>query len=157
MKTIRILSICFLACFIGTQLIAQKGGYEYIQQKRVKFLVLNLDLSIEESQQFWPVYNEYSAKKAELSESYKKDYGDFKKFEGATEEEHRRVVEGMIENRISQAALLKTYTTRYLEVLSAKKVYRLFTLEEEFNKNLMKQLRKPPAAGPKKGKGNQKR
>jgi len=33
------------------------------------------------------------------------------------------------------------------------KVYQLYRLEEEFNKNLMRQLRKPPPSNQKKGKG----
>ena len=59
----------------------------------------------------------------------------------------------MVENRISQAELLKEYTDVYLEVLPAEKVFRLYNLEEEFNRNLLRQLRKPPPQDQKKGTG----
>ena len=132
---------------------AQKGWYEYIQQKRVEFLIVNLELPIEESQNFWPVYNEYYKKKNELSNALKEKYGDFKKFEGTDDEEYRRVIEGMMKNRISQAELLNTYNEKYLQILPAEKVFRLYQLEEEFNKNLMRQIRIPPPQEKKRGRG----
>ena len=137
--------ILIIFCSSITLLHAQKGGYDYILQKKIEFLVLNMDLTIEESQTFWPVYNEYSAKKSELSKEYKEKYEDAKKLQNATEEEYRKTIEGMMANRINQAILLREYSEKYLKVLSAEKVYKLFALEEEFNKNLMRQLRKPPA------------
>ena len=151
MKKLRFLLMLMFACWITTAVYAQKGGHEYIQQKRVEYLIVNMDLSVEESQNFWPVYNEYYKKKNALTESYKEKYGDFKKFEGAVEEDFRRALQGMLENRLSQAELLKEYTDVYLEVLPAEKVFRLYSLEEEFNKNLLRQLRKPPPQNQKKG------
>jgi len=152
MKNLKFIYLILLVCFTTAAVYSQKGGHEYIQQKRVEYLTVNMDLSVEESQKFWPVYNEFSKKKTDLSESYKEKYGDFKKFEGAGEEDFKKALEGMVENRISQAELMKQYNAKYLQVLPAEKVYQLYRLEEEFNKNLMRQLRKPPPEQ-KKGKG----
>ena len=111
MKNKKSMFILLFALCVAAQTYAQKGGHEYIQQKRVEFLILKMNLTVEESQKFWPVYNEYYKKKNNLSESYKKQYGDFRKFEGAS--------------------------------------------EEEFNKNLLRQLQKPPPKNQKKGRGKQ--
>jgi len=153
MNNKRFFFILLLACCLIASAVAQKRSHEYIQQKRVEYLILNMDLSVMESQNFWPVYNEYYQKKNDLSESYKVKYGDFKKFEGKEEEDYLKSIEGMIKNRISQAELLNVYNEKYLEILSAKKVFHLYRLEEEFNKNLMRQLRKPPPQDQKKRRG----
>ena len=45
-------------------LSAQRGGEraergEQIEQQRIAFITTELDLSVEEAQTFWPLYNDY--------------------------------------------------------------------------------------------------
>ncbi|GAB5553159.1 MAG: hypothetical protein Sapg2KO_27500 [Saprospiraceae bacterium] len=132
--------LCFLL-FLSLA-FSQKGNRRNeIIKKRVEYLIPRLDLTIEESQAFWPLYNEYQKKKSELSRTIGERFGDYKKEAPRTEEEYRKALAGMMENKIKQNELLTQYNIKYLEVLTPKKVYHLYQCEEQFNKFLLRQLK----------------
>lgn len=121
---------------------SQKGNrHDEIIKKRVEYLIPKLDLTIEESQAFWPLYNEYQKKKSALAGEIRERFGDYKKAAPQTEVEYRKAVAGMIENKIKQNELIIKYNTKYLEVLGAEKVYYLYQYEDNFNKFLLRQLK----------------
>ena len=52
-------------------LSAQREGkraerIEKIEQQRIAFITTDLDLSVEEAQAFWPLYNDYQSMKKEI-------------------------------------------------------------------------------------------
>jgi hypothetical protein len=112
-----------------------------LQQKRVEFLITKMNLTVEESQKFWPLFNEYYEKRHELSIKNREQYGDQELTPQSTEKDYLNAVNGMLDYKEKQALLIKTYYEKYLKILSAEKVYNLNLFEEEFNKILLKQLK----------------
>ena len=70
-----------------------------------------------------------------------------------TEKDFLNAINGILDYKEKQAQLTNTYYQQYLQILSAEKVYKLYQLEEEFNKILLKQLKDYP----KEDKQNQKK
>ena len=69
MKKFKFFSMMIVAVILlsQTNVIAQRGkGYENkkenIEAQKVAFITSKLNLTTEESQKFWPVYNEYESK-----------------------------------------------------------------------------------------------
>jgi hypothetical protein len=145
MKRIQ-LTLAFILLAAGfTTLSAQKqDNYKLLQQKRVEFLIQKMDLTVGESQKFWPLFNEYYEKRHELSVENRAKYGDQEMDPKITEKDFLNAINGILDYKEKQAQLTNTYYQQYLQILSAEKVYKLYQLEEEFNKILLKQLKDYP-------------
>jgi hypothetical protein len=120
---------------------AQRIGYNEITEKRIEFISSRLNLNAQESEKFWPVFRQFYEQREQIAKKSKlknKQTGDSKP---STEEEFINAINFMIDNKIDQTMLMKEYTKKYLEMLPAEKVYRLYQLDEEFNKYLLDQIK----------------
>jgi hypothetical protein len=144
MKTIKLVLLVFLLfCKIQPISAQKQDNYKMLQQKRVEFLITKLNLTVEESQKFWPLYNEYYERKHDLSIENRARFGDHEHLSQGTEEDYLKALNGLFDYKTKQEQLFQTYYKKYLQVLSAEKVYQLYRYEEEFNKMLLRQLQDP--------------
>lgn len=134
-------TILIVFLFLSLAFSQKNNRHDEINKKRVEYLISKLDLTVEESQSFWPLYNEYQKKKSALSSAIKERFGDYKKATPHTEEEYRKAVAGMMEHKTKQNELITQYNAKYLAVLSAEKVFYLYQYEDKFNKSLLRQLK----------------
>lgn len=134
-------TLLFVFLFLSLA-FAQKGSrHKEIIKKRIEYLKPKLDLTVGQSQVFWPLYNEYQEKKSALSKTIIEKFGDYKKDIPHTEEEYRKAVNGIMENKVKQNELMTQYYTQYLEVIGPEKVYYLYQYEDQFNKLLLRKLK----------------
>ena len=124
-------------------LSAQRGGErgsrgEKIQQQRIAFITTELDLSVEEAQTFWPLYNDYQDAKKEIGPDRKTQ----KKIEDMTEEESRLVLSQSMDAKSKQVELEIEFMNKLERVLPAKKRLKLIRLEREFKKTVLKRYQK---------------
>jgi len=124
--------ICLI---INTGLMAQdrRGHYERIEAIKVAFITKKLDLTTEEAQKFWPVYNNYQK---ELMELMRKRREDRQKTDIAPNDKINADL--TYESRILD--LKKKYKKLYLKAIPADKVLLLYQAEREFREHLIKQL-----------------
>ncbi|MEM6717848.1 MAG: hypothetical protein AAF611_00900 [Bacteroidota bacterium] len=139
-KYITLLLLCF-----GLSLgMAQQDGKirEKIKKLRIAFFTENLDLTAEEAQQFWPVYNAYDDINHELRvKNLNKVKRDIQRNPNMSEEEAtaaldriQSIEKQVYENGVNLIAKLRKF-------LPAQKIIRLKKAERDFNKDLMKQFR----------------
>ena len=113
---------------------------EKIEAQKVAFLTEKLQLTTEQSQKFWPVYNEYSAKKEVLSKAYRTHPKGFRKAE-LTETQADSVILADIQHEQAMLDLKKEYIAKFKGVLPSSKVAKLANAEREFRKMLLKLVR----------------
>lgn len=134
MKTSSYIASLFLAlilmCSVGTaDAFAQsgkKGQSDKLQSMKVAFFTGELDLSTEEAESFWPVYNEYDAKRRALRKAAKNDDS----------------AEATLANKESRVALDKAYLAKFKKVLPAEKVDRLYAAEKKWKEKLLVEMKK---------------
>ena len=146
MKILKIITTAiFLFLLCSSQIIfAQPGGKkkEQIEALRMAFITNKLELTGKEAQQFWPVYNEYQDKLEALRKTRKMEIRqESGKLETITDQEAEQIIEAELGLRAKEVELNKTYFAKFKQVLSAKKVLKLMRAEEEFKKELIKQLK----------------
>jgi hypothetical protein len=124
-----------MCLIINTGLMAQdrRGHYERIEAIKVAFITKKLDLTTEEAQKFWPVYNNYQK---ELMELMRKRREDRQKTDIAPNDKINADL--TYESRILD--LKKKYKKLYLKAIPADKVLLLYQAEREFREHLIKQL-----------------
>lgn len=125
----------------------QKERRENIEAQKVGFLTKKLDLTPEEAQKFWPVYNQYDGKLQELRNKRREDMKNAKEnVEGMSDKEIEQLVDNEMTFRQKELDLQKEYHSKFKAVLPIKKVAKLYRADEEFKRFLLNELkdRKPP-------------
>lgn len=122
----------------------QQGNnkYEKIEAQRVAFITQELNLTPDEAKVFWPVYNEYDAKRHELKKAFKNNENLHKPdIEKLTEKEASQMLDNQIIEAQKLLDLRKEYHAKFKSVLPAVKVLELYDAEREFQKMLIERLR----------------
>jgi Skp family chaperone for outer membrane proteins len=127
---------------LGGQASAQTKAdkKEQIASFRVAFITKELSLSSKEAQLFWPVYNEYQDKLETLRKSRRKENRKLTP-ETMTDQEAELFIENETDFKINEANLQKQYYTRFKQSLPIIKVALLIKAEEDFKRELLKQLK----------------
>ena len=143
MKHYLVLILLFCAfTFSGTKTFAQDGHSherkENIEAAKVAFLTDKMGLTPEQSQKFWPIYNEYEAKRRAMIKSYRIDFRQ--DVDELTDEQVEARVAKIFDMKEKELALDKEYAERYQKVISVKQLVKLYRGEREFTKLLLKRL-----------------
>ena len=115
---------------------------EQIKAQKVAFITNKLDLTVEEAQRFWPVYNEFDDKKEELQKTFIQNrWFEELNVESLTDEEAIQIADEQIIMAQKQLDLRKKYYIMYKSILPPKKVLLLFKAEKEFQRHLLEKIR----------------
>jgi hypothetical protein len=101
---------------------------------KINLINKNLNLTSEESERFWPVYNQYQNELTEVLRQ-KKANGTDSQVNGAEQVDRELYYDQKI------LSLRKHYRDEFLKILPPEKVSKLYQTEHEFNKELIRQLR----------------
>jgi Spy/CpxP family protein refolding chaperone len=118
-----------------------------IESMKIAFLTKKLNLTPEEAQQFWPVYNQYTDKLQELRRKRRMENKEAKhNFEEMSDKEVEHAVDNEIVFRQKELDIQKEYHAKFKSVLPIKKVAKLYEAEEQFKKVLLDKLKRdqPP-------------
>jgi len=120
-----------------------------MEAQRVAFITQELKLTPDEAKAFWPVYNEYDAKRHDLKKSFRES-GDYHKtdIDKLTEKEATQILDNQIIEAQKFLDLRKEYHAKFKSVLPAVKILKLYDAERQFQKMLMDKMHsnnsKPP-------------
>jgi len=113
-----------------------------IQAQRAAFFTERLSLTPAEAEKFWPVYNEYDAKRARLNAEETRLINLFKENKASlTDKEIDSDIKKIFETRKAITALNEDYYLKFRQVLPARKVMKLIITETQFRVWLLNKLR----------------
>lgn len=115
---------------------------EKIEALKVSFITQKLELTREEAQRFWPVYNEYQDAKDALRKERKdlfKNYNE--RFDDLSEKELTDLVDKQIIYRQRDLDLMKKYHAEFKSILPVKKIALLYRAEDEFRAKVLQEYR----------------
>lgn len=141
-----LLSITLLFFIIGAQVPGfsqdrhhpSKERLQNIQNAKIAYLTEKLDLTPEQSQKFWPIYNQLETEK----ESYREKWHSLRNenLDAMNDVEIRNALNTRLSWRQSELDLDKHYMDKFLRVISARQLAILYRSEREFTKVLLKKL-----------------
>ncbi|MFN0202600.1 MAG: hypothetical protein ACKVTZ_13835 [Bacteroidia bacterium] len=144
----------FLMLFLGAllHLIAQPADVEENQEKvktlKIGFLTKRLNLTSEEAQKFWPVYNQFTEEMEKVKGDTKLMHRAVQQgFQTMTDKEVETLADEFVAQRRKEADILEKYHKQFRQVLPIRKVAMLYKSERDFKRELLKQLRDAPAGG----------
>ena len=142
--TITLIAWLFFAMITGVPVKAQlnPSRAEKLNAQRVAFITERLQLTPGEAEKFWPVYNEYRAKKMKIEKEKVQLVRDYSSRESqVTDKEAVKIADEYVALEQKQADLLVQYNKKFQEVLPPAKVLRLYRAENQFTVYLLRQLR----------------
>jgi hypothetical protein len=144
------ITVLSLLLFINTSVFSQNGTLaqqkkEKIEAQKVAFITQKLNLTPDESQKFWPVYNEFEAQKETLAKSHRQAVKGFKNIE-LNDAQADSLITADIEFDQSMLDLRKAYISKFKSVLPAAKVARLPEAERDFRAMLLKLIKEQKKA-----------
>ena len=147
-KTIIIALIAFIFCL---KVSAQQGGKERIKAFKTAYITEQLDLSVEEAEKFWPVYNQYDKELFKLKiERGRKDRRRIKEVggpENLSDEEATSIIFGMLNSEKEASVTREKMYNELSKILSPAKLLALYQAEMNFSKRLLSEYRKGKGKG----------
>ena len=139
MKKAIILIVFGLLTTVGYGQKQQAKAQEKLQAARIALITERLNLTPDQAQQFWPVYNEYAEQRRTLQQGYKRARQQYD-LQNMTEEQGRELRKIGLETKQKNLNLEKEYGDRLNNVVSARQLMALKKAEEDFRAMVIKQL-----------------
>ena len=116
---------------------------ERILAQKVAFITQELQLTPEEAQKFWPLYNEFSARKEEYAKARKSTERSAKQTGTAqlSDQQAEDLINAELLFEQQVLDLKKEYKEKYKAVIGIQKTVKLYQAEKDFNTYLLKQLK----------------
>ena len=136
-------ALCFIA-IIGTA--AQPKNREDWKQKmmneKIAFLTTELDITPEEGQAFWPVYNKVNQEKDAAMGNVFKAYRNLTKAveEGVKGKELEKLLKEYLNAQQAQREVEEESADKFMKVLSTEKTAKLYLAEERFRRRQIHKL-----------------
>ena len=136
------ISLILAATFIYADAGNRCDWKEKMMSERVAFLTLEMNLTPEEAQVFWPVYNQINGEKDEAIHSVFKAY---KALDEAiktekSEKEISRLLDAYLSAKAAQSEFEKKADEQFRKVLPVSKVAKLYLGEEKFRRQHIRKL-----------------
>ncbi len=121
---------------------SQQSKREKIESFRIAYYTQQLNLSTEEAQKFWPVYNAMQDELRELRKQTRlKINFDKEQINKLSDAEAEALVDGEIKYRQAKLNIESKYHEKFKSVLPVKKVAQFYHTQEDFKRELLKLLR----------------
>lgn len=118
---------------------AQPGNKEKIEAAKIGFISERLELTPKQAQAFWPMYNEYSAKKKEIRKAINQ-----LKIENSDNETDAEILDDIKKINLykqREVDIEKEYVDKFLTVITPKQLAALYKAEKQFTKILLDKLK----------------
>lgn len=137
-KFIGLILSMFLISSIG---VAQKDKFkvqEKIKARRIAFITEKLQLTPDEAQVFWPLFNDFQEKRQGINKTYRRKAN----FDLMSDEEVVKHVDQQLEKEEKMLALKKEFIGELKTVLPIRKVAMLPRAEKRFKEWMLTQIKR---------------
>ena len=142
-STLIILFLAFASAVCAQPQRDKQETRDRIEAMRISFITQRLDLSTEEAQKFWPVYNEYRKELEQVlgnKEEGPHHHGPKPDIDKMSDSEVKTMMEEEMEKHAKLLTLRKNYFQKFQKVLPIKKVAKLYDAERDFQRQLIRKL-----------------
>lgn len=127
----------------NAQEATKKMNIAEFEKRKTEYITEAAELSKEEANKFFPVYNELTKKRFELHKEYRGKVEKMKDNKSdMSADEYKKLLENDVELKIKEAELEKEYSSILEKVISPEKLYKAQQAERKFMQEEIKKFRK---------------
>lgn len=124
------ITFCFIVFLCFPILAQDRGQFERIESAKIAFVSNRLDLSPQEAQEFFPIYNQYQREMGDIiRKKHSQDQGN-----------RRQGSPNALDFDSDILACKKKYLEKFKAVIPAAKAVKFFDAERDFRDQLFKEL-----------------
>lgn len=127
---------------------AHKPDPKKFKVMKIAYLTEKLELTPEEAQQFWPIYNEFESKKKLERKEFRDDKKDMEKEIELSDADIEKMLNEHLQLKQDELNLEKEYLAKFKTVLPMKKIGALYKAEESFKRDLLRKMKAPTPPTP---------
>lgn len=139
----------FIVLLLPLAVVSQENKHEKLKAFKTAYLTEQLDLTKNEAEKFWPVYNVYEEKTHKLKiQSYKTVKREIYKkggFNSISDKEAETYLKSLMDNEEEMISLKINLYKNLKSILSSKKILQLYHAEHEFNRKLLDEYKRKQA------------
>jgi hypothetical protein len=145
--TSRILILILMLCNLTGALYAQeRKGREEQREKfrsmKIAYFTEELELTSEEAEKFWPLYNDYEKKKREVSQyRHRRSQNIDEQLANMTDQEAEKMADDIIESRKKEVELAEAFHRDLKKIFPSKKVMKYYITEHGFREYMLRKIR----------------
>ena len=140
MKILNLIAAFLISGFVFNA-FGQKAGEDNVHTFKIAFITKRLDLTSEQAEKFWPIYNKYEDELKLLRDANSKVLLNvYINIETMNDNELEGIVNQELTFRQNELDVTKKYIPQFKSVLPIRKVLKLFKAEEDFKKELIKRM-----------------
>lgn len=130
-----------------TLLSVAQGGryhkdYQKIKSEKISFITNAIELTPQEAEKFWPIYNEFETKKWDyMKERHELEKSLSQNLEELSDKEYLILSEKLASFPIRDGELNLEYNKKFLQIISPKKVVLLHLSEVNFRNTMLRKYR----------------
>lgn len=147
MKLLKLFILLISLSIFSLSIYAQDNKTKSEKEQELKFQKIafftdKIGLTSEEAQVFWPIYNEYWAKKNQIITTRKNQMTYFaEKSNDMSNDEMIKYADQYIQYELNLAKLLDEYHKKFKGILPVEKVMNIYMADYEFKTYLLKRIR----------------
>jgi len=125
----------------------RKSRRDQIQNAKIAFYTSEIQLTPEEAQAFWPVYNAYWEeinKAHRQTREYLKQLSEMDKAGKSDMVAISKVLDQYVASYENEGDIYQKYYKKFLAVLSPQKVAKLYLAEERFREQMIEMIKEQP-------------
>ena len=120
---------------------AQNPNLEKLNVYKIAFFTRRLNLTSQEAEKFWPVYNEYQKQKNLIQQEKVTLIRDFNQNESTLNDNQlTELGDKLIASIVQESSLAVTFHKKLKEVLPPAKVIRFYQVENQYKAQLLNEL-----------------
>lgn len=113
-----------------------------IKARKIAFITDHLQLTAEEAEKFWPLYNEMEQKRNEITRDLMQRFRDREDEQAElTDSEAENIIQQRFDQEQALLDLKKEYHSKFTGILPPSRVLKLYEIENNFRRHLMESLR----------------
>jgi len=111
---------------------------ERMQAHKVAYITDELDLTVQEAEKFWPIYNDYQKEEREIRQSLREN---LKAPSTMSDIEALALLHKQLDRELQKLTLQREYVSKLEDVISGKKILLLFKAEKDFVRRMLREYR----------------
>jgi hypothetical protein len=121
----------------------QNPDLNQLNAYKIAFFTRRLNLTSQEAEKFWPVYNEFQTRRLTIqTERQKLNRNINQNMLNMSEKEMIETGDKLISLQTQEASLAQEYHKKFREILSPAKILRLYQAENQYRLQLLNELEK---------------
>ncbi len=153
MKRVLAVTLILIVLPFARSAAQNQNNMEKLNAYRIAFFTRRMNLTQQEAEKFWPVYNDFQDKRNRIQQQRMSLNRSINQNElNMSEKELIEAGDKMIELQVQEAALAQEFHKKFKEILPPAKVIRLYQAENQYRLMLLNELRnrKPVRNNPRK-------